>query len=100
MYDFGKAFKWAAAALGTAFSGTWAVVAPLVVAFKADLAAGEQALIAGASAVAASVIMWFGNLIKQWREKAAGYLKADSPEAVLKLSEAQRLTGEAIDILK
>jgi membrane protease YdiL (CAAX protease family) len=70
MLDLRRAFKWAAAAFGSTFTGTWAAVAPLIVAFKADLAAGEQAAIAGASALAAAAVIWAGNLIRQWRENA------------------------------
>ena len=75
-------------------------MAPLVAAFKADLAAGEQALIAAGSAFVAAVVVWVSNLIGQWREKAAGFVHAASPEAVRLLSEAQKLTSDAIGILK
>ena len=74
MFDFVRAFKLAAAVLGSASGAVLAVLAPLVVVFKADLAAGEQAAIAGAAAVAAAVLAYIGNLVKQYRDRVDGPL--------------------------
>jgi len=100
MYDFVKAFKLALAALVSAFGGSWAALAGLAAALKVDVASGKQVLIAAVASAVAAIAMWVGNLVKQWREKARGFLNAGSPEAVVLLSEAQALIDQAAGILK
>lgn len=100
MYDFVQVVKQAGKALLVSFSGAWGSVAAMSEVLKADVSVGKQAVFAAGAAAIASLVSLVGNLIAQWREKAAGYLNASNPEAVVMLSEAQALTGDAIRLLK
>jgi hypothetical protein len=99
MYDLVRIFKQALAALASSFGGTWAALAGLAGALNVDLAAGKQIVFAAIAAAIASASAGLGNLVKQWRERAASIVDRGSGEAAGLLGEAAGLLDEARRIL-
>ena len=71
MLDVRRWLRQIGAAAGSTFAGTWAAVAAMAVLFKAELAAGEQALtaLAGSFVAASAAAVW--NWVRQAREIGA-----------------------------
>lgn len=90
-----QAVKQAAAALAATFAGGFATIASLAGALKVDVSAGKQAVFAAVSALVAAVLAGVGNLVKQWRAKAA--VQVDEVSGLL--VEAQERIERALGAL-
>jgi hypothetical protein len=90
MYDFVRVAKNAVGVAVASFAGLFPAAA-----VASSVSGGKAAAVAAIGAGIAAALAAAGSLIKQWREKAKGWLDAGSAEASTLIIEASKLLDQA-----